>query len=284
MFVARCLLVSFTLGQTWTTVTISPPPPTCASSWSSDAVCNPLQSAVHAAAEYTEIHLREGTYFNEGWSGVASPMNLDNGALCTLQGKSHLTIRTAPGASARAKLAFDGAAAISIKDSHYVSIVGLEIEGAAARITGLEASENRRRLAGKDIPSGNITGVCGTNECGSCQDETACVAAQYCKWTASSSRCGAETLTCVLGRVSRASLFSPSRSLFSLFSLAFLSRFSRFSRTPFSSPCPPRTHPLPAHPLPAPQLLWRERDHCMERHCRLLTPHVRCKCSFKVPR
>ena len=51
----------------WTAVTISPPDPSCATNWVSNAVCNPLQAAVDAAANYTIIKLEAGTYFNKGW-------------------------------------------------------------------------------------------------------------------------------------------------------------------------------------------------------------------------
>ena len=178
-------------------VDVAPPPASCASVWSSNAVCNPLQTAVSAAAFYTTINVASGTYFNQGWTGSTPQVaaGLDNNALLKIENTVGLTLRAAPGALTMPKLAFDGSAAVSIKNSHWVTVAGIEIEGAARRITGAEASLNRRRLAGKDLPSGATTGACGEMECGSCATAPACTGATHCEWNAAGARCGAAQLS-----------------------------------------------------------------------------------------
>jgi hypothetical protein len=48
----------------------------------------------------------------------------------------------------------DGFSGILIKDSHDIKIENFNIEGPALRITGEQASENRRRVTGVDSEDG----------------------------------------------------------------------------------------------------------------------------------
>ena len=71
-----------------------------------------------------------------------------------------------------------------------------QVEGPAARITGREASENRRRMTSKSS-TGIETGVCRTDECHSCGDKATCQATPWCRWVSKNARCNGMPLGCV---------------------------------------------------------------------------------------
>ena len=63
--------------------------------------------------------------------------------------KKHLQL-IAKDINNKPQLKFDGIGAIQVKDSFNITIKNLEIEGPALRINGAEASDNRKRLTGRN--------------------------------------------------------------------------------------------------------------------------------------
>lgn len=176
-------------AQSYTTIQISPPPASCVSTWTSDTDCNPLKTALATADSYLRIQLAEGEYFNKGWSGTVPPASFGNTHVAKLQGVDHIIIEAVPAVTSRPRILFDGAGAFYIKESSYITIRGLDIEGPNDRITGHEASLERQRRTGRSLPWGTTTGVCSNDECHSCTTQSSCTSHDWCKWDASAPGC-----------------------------------------------------------------------------------------------
>ncbi|CAK0805760.1 unnamed protein product [Prorocentrum cordatum] len=182
----------------WTDVTVGPPPASCWSSWTSDELCNPLDTAVQAAVDFTRISLEAGEYRNRGWSEAAPrAAGLANGWVTSITNKKGLIIQAATPDS-KPLLRFDGAGGISIKDSQQITLQGLEIEGPAERITGAEASDERARLTSRSL-NGSTTGQCSRTECASCS-ESECGATADCQYDSANGFCRGTTLGYFNGR------------------------------------------------------------------------------------
>ena len=80
------------------------------------------------------------------------------------------------------QLIFDGWYGIRVSNSNNIKISNLEIIGAALRITGEEATANRKRLTGRD------DGGCGT-----ASNESDCNDQSECKWSSSLEYCVGNT-------------------------------------------------------------------------------------------
>lgn len=120
------------LAQSWTTVTIDPPPTKCCETkWTSDAECNVIQQAINDAQEYTIISLKSGTYCNKKFheGGITAPGGFKHQALAKILNTNNLKIEAADGAKPLLKV--DGWSGIQIKNVHGITIKGLEIEGPA---------------------------------------------------------------------------------------------------------------------------------------------------------
>lgn len=173
-------LASVVQASTYTDIEVSPPPASCLTSWSSNEVCNPIQTALDSGTSYLRLNLREGTYFNKNWKGTTPSTALANGNIVDLRNKHHIIIQAVPGATQRPKITFDGSGFLSVRNTQYLEVRGLEIEGPAGRITGEEASLNRQRRTGRST-TGTMSGVCSTEECPSCS-ESQCSQTQHCTW------------------------------------------------------------------------------------------------------
>eukprot|EP00929_Paragymnodinium_shiwhaense_P006059 TRINITY_DN10887_c0_g2_i1.p1 TRINITY_DN10887_c0_g2~~TRINITY_DN10887_c0_g2_i1.p1 ORF type:complete len:587 (-),score=93.54 TRINITY_DN10887_c0_g2_i1:652-2310(-) len=159
---------------TWSTVRVSPPPASCSTDWTDAATCNPLQHAVDSAAARVVIDVEPGVYFNKAWGTGAR----NNDWLLLIKNKKHVVVQAST--SELPHLKFDGRGGIKIQDSENVTIKGLEVSGPANRITGVEASLNRKRLTSRGA-DGSTSGVCGTDECSSCSAAD-CSATEFCGW------------------------------------------------------------------------------------------------------
>ena len=180
---AILLLASVVKASTYTDIAVSPPPSSCLTSWNAqgDSVCNPVQAALDSGTSYLRLNIASGTYFNKNWKGTTPSTALANGVLADLRDKHHIIIQAAPGATTRPKITFDGSGFLSVRNTQYLEVRGLDIEGPAGRITGEEASLNRRRRTGRDMTTGRLSGVCSTDECPSCS-QSVCSSTQHCQW------------------------------------------------------------------------------------------------------
>lgn len=164
---------------TWTTVFVDAPPSECCqSAWTSDEVCNTIQTAVDAAAEYTEIRVRAGDYCTQNWfQNTDTPTSLSNPALVTISDRTNLKL-VGDDFDNKPKLCVDGSAGIQISSSTGITVQYLEVVGPARNITGEDASANRQRITGRNPDTG-----CGLN------DETVCDTVDGCQWNSSLSYC-----------------------------------------------------------------------------------------------
>eukprot|EP01046_Picozoa_sp_COSAG06_P007824 COSAG06_NODE_389_length_16410_cov_39.606952_5_plen_511_part_00 len=163
------------------TVTVSPPPDSCHSTWVNVATCNPIQDAINSASADGPlvVLINAGTYYNQNY-GQAGQQN--NPVLVQINNRHHIRLQSAS-PDVRPKLLFDGSGGISLKTVSYISVRGLEIEGPAASITGCEASLDRLRRTSRSV-TGEHSGVCGRDDCSACTAEADCETTSYqCKWT-----------------------------------------------------------------------------------------------------
>jgi hypothetical protein len=160
---------------TATQVTVSPPPDSCKTAWTSVGACNPIQAAVNAATSDLVVTINAGTYYNQGYNFGSVATSLDNPTLVNIRNKHHIRLQAAPGV--RPKLLFDGAAGISLTTVHHISVRGLEIEGPSGQISGCNASMDRLRRTSRTL-TGARTGVCSRGECSAC-NQTQCAIDAY---------------------------------------------------------------------------------------------------------
>lgn len=181
----------FTSADT-VTVTVSPPPESCRSTWADVATCNPIQAAINAASSEVPlvVLINGGTYYNQDFG---QPGQRNNPALVQINNRHHVRLQPVS-SDVRPKLMFDGSGGISLKTVSYISIRGLEIEGPAALITGCDASLDRLRRTSRTV-AGERTGACSRNECSACLTAVACQAPTYdCQWDDSLQTCAPRAL------------------------------------------------------------------------------------------
>ena len=133
----------------WTedvTVVVDPPPVECCTTgWESDTVCNPIQNALNGLsdADKVKIVLREGTYCNKNlYKNLPSEdpitkklvkktpeeKSKNNGGLIKIDSKQYIRL-TGEGESKKPLLKIDGWYGIDIRNSDYITIDNIEIEG-----------------------------------------------------------------------------------------------------------------------------------------------------------
>ena len=109
-------------ASTYETITIDPPPSQCCESeWTSDAICNPIQTAIDAISTpspaYKTLSLNPGTYCNKNWyKNKDTATSFKNSKLVGIDGYSELKI-VAADENNKPVLYTDGWSGIQVKNS-----------------------------------------------------------------------------------------------------------------------------------------------------------------------
>ena len=172
---ASAMQLDLDTQQAWTKVTVAAPPVECCTSdWLSNDECNALQNAIDAAVPYTVLQLEDGVYCNKNYhkAGRREPYDFKHQALAKILTTSHLRIEPLD-SNTRPILKVSGWSGIQIKNVSDITVKGLEIAGPALDIDGEQASNEHKRLTGRDDKW-----ACGQNT-----SKSACNAASECKWS-----------------------------------------------------------------------------------------------------
>ena len=149
-------LVSFTcpaFGDTVETVHVSP---TCSSDPALEGLVCLHAEAInkHGTADESEkliVIVHQGVYRNSNWRNDSDrKFYLGNTAVLTINNKKNIEIVPADASAQRPKNRIDGSGGNTMSRVSNIIIRGLEIVGPSERITGAEASLNRKRLTSRD--------------------------------------------------------------------------------------------------------------------------------------